>query len=74
MQKNPEKESPLEVLRIKAGVTQEAVSEALGVTDHSYRNWVKGRSEAKLTIRQVKSLCEILRCQLKDLPDDFFEQ
>ncbi len=59
---------------MKAGVTQEAVSEALGVTDHSYRNWVKGRSEAKLSIRQVKALCEILKCDLKDLPDDFFEQ
>ncbi|MBE9159735.1 helix-turn-helix transcriptional regulator [Nodosilinea sp. LEGE 06152] len=74
MEQSSKKESPLEVLRMKAGVTQEAVSEALGVTDHSYRNWVKGRSEARLTIRQVKALCAILKCELKDLPDDFFEQ
>jgi DNA-binding XRE family transcriptional regulator len=74
MAESSRKESPLEVLRMKAGVTQEAISDALGVTDHSYRNWVKGRSEAKLTIRQVKALCRILNCSLEDLPDDFFEQ
>lgn len=59
---------------MRADVTQEEVSKALGVTDHTYRNWVKGRAEAKLTIRQVKALCEVLNCELKDLPDDFFEQ
>jgi DNA-binding XRE family transcriptional regulator len=73
MQQNSKKESPLEVLRKRADVTQEAVATAIGVTDHTYRNWIKGRAEAKLTIRQIKSLCEVLGCELKDLPNDFFE-
>ena len=64
----------MEVLRLNAGVTQERVSNALGVTDHTYRNWVKGRAEPKLTIRQIKALCKVLDCQLWDLPDDFYEQ
>ena len=74
MKQNSKRESPLEVLRMKADVTQDDVAKALGITDHTYRNWVKGRAKAQLTIRQVKALCNVLRCELKDLPDDFFEQ
>lgn len=58
-------------LREKLGLTQEAVAIALGVTDHTIRNWEKGRSEPRMTIRQVKKLCEVFNCSLSDLPDDF---
>jgi len=65
--------SPLTLveLRKKAGVTQKAVAEALQVTDHSVRNWEKGREEPRLFIWQVKALCGLLNCSLDDLPDNF---
>lgn len=58
-------------LREQRGLTQEAVAEALGVTDHTIRNWEKGRTEPRLTIRQIKRLCAVFECTLDDLPDDF---
>ncbi|ULP29975.1 MULTISPECIES: helix-turn-helix transcriptional regulator [Leptolyngbya] len=58
-------------LRKKAGVTQKAVADALGVTDHTVRNWEKGREEPRLFIWQVKALCDLLQCELGDLPDRF---
>lgn len=64
--------SPLELLREQAGKTQEEVAEALGVTDHTYRNWVKGRAIAKLTVRQIKTLCRVLNTPLEEMPDDFY--
>lgn len=61
----------VEVLRKRAQITQEALSEALGITDHTYRNWIKGRSEPLMSVRQMKKLCSLLECRLEDLPDDF---
>ncbi|HIK27970.1 MAG: helix-turn-helix domain-containing protein [Oscillatoriaceae bacterium SKW80] len=58
-------------LRGKAQVTQKQLADALGVTEHTVRNWEKGRAEAELQIWQVKALCKILRCSLDDLPDRF---
>jgi transcriptional regulator with XRE-family HTH domain len=74
MEQISKKESPLEALRMRANKTQEQVADALGVTDHTYRNWVKGRAVAKLTIQQVKALCDVLGCELRELPDDFAPQ
>jgi DNA-binding XRE family transcriptional regulator len=65
--------SPCEVfveLREKADLTQEQLAKAIGVTDHTVRNWEKGRSIPRLTISQVKALCRALKCSLDDLPDD----
>jgi len=58
-------------LRKKANVTQKAVAEALHVSDHTVRNWEKGRAEAELQLWQVKALCQILQCSLEELPDRF---
>jgi DNA-binding transcriptional regulator YiaG len=63
--------SPLVELREKVGLTQEALATALGVTDHTVRNWEKGRAEAKLSLKQFKTLCQILHCLPEDLPDSF---
>jgi DNA-binding Xre family transcriptional regulator len=41
------------------------------VTDHTVRNWEKGREEPRLFIWQVKALCDLLQCELGDLPDRF---
>lgn len=64
-------ESPLVALRSRSGLTQEALAGLLGVTDHTVRNWEKGRSEAKLTIKQFKLLCKHLQCSPDELPDSF---
>jgi DNA-binding XRE family transcriptional regulator len=66
--------SPLVQLRENAGLTQEALAQVLGVTDHTVRNWEKGRAEPKLTIKQMKALCQALQCNLSDLPDSFSPQ
>lgn len=63
--------SPLVDLRNKVGITQEALAAALEVTDHTVRNWEKGRSEAKLTLKQFKVLLKVLNCSPEDLPDSF---
>lgn len=60
-------------LREKAGITQKQLAEALKVTDHTIRNWEKGRAEAKLELWQVKEMCRILKCEVWDLPDTFKE-
>lgn len=65
------KESPLVALRTKAGLTQEALATELGVTDHTIRNWEKGRSEARLTIPQFKKLLQLLNCSPDEMPDSF---
>jgi DNA-binding XRE family transcriptional regulator len=58
-------------LRDKAGITQKQLADALKVTEHTVRNWEKGRAEAELQLWQVKALCQILQCSLEDLPDRF---
>ncbi|KAM3092673.1 helix-turn-helix transcriptional regulator [Phormidesmis sp. 146-35] len=63
--------STLVELRKRAGVTQKALADALGVTDHTVRNWEKGREEPRLFIWQVKALCSLLNCELEELPDHF---
>ena len=63
--------SPLVNLRKRAKVSQKVVAAALGVTDHTIRNWEKGRAEAELQLWQVKALCRVLKCSLEDLPDRF---
>lgn len=63
--------SILVLLRQRKGLTQEDLAKALEVTDHTIRNWEKGRSEPKLTIKQMKVLCRVLGCQLEELPDTF---
>ena len=61
--------SKLVELRKRAGVTQVALAKALGVTDHTIRNWEKGREEPRLYLWQTKRLCQLLDCSLEDLPD-----
>ncbi|WP_204150822.1 helix-turn-helix transcriptional regulator [Leptolyngbya sp. CCY15150] len=63
--------SSLVLLRQQKELTQEDLAKALGVTDHTIRNWEKGRAEPRLTIKQVKALCKVLECELNELPDTF---
>jgi len=60
----------LETLRKRAGVTQKKLAAELDITDHTYRNWLSGRSQPNLSIRQFKALCRVLKCNPDELPDD----
>ena len=60
----------LETLRKRAGLTQKQLADGIDITDHTYRNWLTGRSQPSLTIKQFKSLCRLLNCLPEELPDD----
>jgi transcriptional regulator with XRE-family HTH domain len=69
-----ESTSPLLKLIDRAGLNQKQVADALGVSSQTVNNWVRGRYKkepTKLSIRQVKILCQVLHCELDELPDDF---
>lgn len=68
-----ERELKVEALRKQAEITQVQLAYLLGITDHTYRNWIKGRTQPELTIPQIKKLCIALKCSLFELPDDFTE-
>jgi transcriptional regulator with XRE-family HTH domain len=56
-------------LRKQRNLSQRDIAQALGITDQTVSNWEQGRSEPRLTIRQVILLCRILNCYLTDLDD-----
>jgi DNA-binding XRE family transcriptional regulator len=58
-------------MRLEKNLTQRDIAVALGVTEDTVANWERGRSTPKLTIPQVKKLCEILEKPIEALPDDF---
>ncbi|MGD1906459.1 MAG: helix-turn-helix transcriptional regulator [Leptolyngbyaceae cyanobacterium] len=60
----------LEQLRKRAGLTQEQLAGGLNITDHTYRNWITGRSKPNLDFAQFKALCRLLKCSPEELPDD----
>ena len=56
-------------LRKQHNLSQRDIAQALGITDQTVSNWEQGRSEPRLTIRQVVLLCRILDCSLTYLDD-----
>jgi transcriptional regulator with XRE-family HTH domain len=56
-------------LRKQHHLSQRDIAQALGITDQTVSNWEQGRSEPRLTIRQVILLCRILNCSLTDFDD-----
>jgi DNA-binding XRE family transcriptional regulator len=58
-------------LRKKAGLTQEGLADLLKVTDHTIRNWEKGRTVPEWTPGQTLSVCQLLGCTLEELADAF---
>jgi len=41
------------------------------VTTRTWINWCQGNSTPKITIRQAKNICELLKLPLDKVPDDF---
>lgn len=58
-------------MRKALGLTQEDVANALGVTSRTIINWENGHHEPKLTIRQTKALCRLLKVSIEQIPDTF---
>ncbi|EDX78445.1 hypothetical protein MC7420_7098 [Coleofasciculus chthonoplastes PCC 7420] len=65
----PEKNARLTLtkLRQRAGLTQQELASAIGVTQKTISIWEKGSVEPKLTFEQTKLLIEVLNCTLDEL-------
>lgn len=65
----PEKKARLNLakLRQKAGLTQQELADALGVTQKTISIWEKGSVEPKLSLRQTKTLMDVLNCTFEEL-------
>ena len=68
-----EGDSPLEELRLaRTELTQDEFCVKIGIPRATYQRWIKGQTDAKPTIRQLKALAEILKIErIDELPDDF---
>jgi transcriptional regulator with XRE-family HTH domain len=70
-ERQQERESPLRKRREELGLTQRDIALALGKTDQTISNWETGIYEPKMTPREVKALCRLLKWTLEEMPDDF---
>ncbi|MBD1896594.1 helix-turn-helix domain-containing protein [Trichocoleus sp. DQ-A3] len=70
-ERQQERESPLRQRREELGLTQRDIALALGKTDQTISNWETGMYEPKLTPREMKALCRLLKWTLEELPDEF---
>ncbi len=59
--------SRLADLREKAGLTQKALAERVGVSEGTIANWENDRGGLDKMIAQTHGLCEALKCSLEDL-------
>ena len=67
-------QSPLMLLRKRAGLNQHDLARLLGVSRTTIMRWETGRATPKLSLIQVKALCRSLRVTVEDLPDNFSPQ
>lgn len=65
------KESILVSLRKELGLTQKTMADELGVSEQTVRNWEQGKAIPKLTIPQMKVLCQLLKRPIEQVPDYF---
>lgn len=64
-------ESPLKRRREELGLTQRDLAVAVDVSVQTVSNWETGRyKEAKMTLPQVKALCQVLQWTVEELPDE----
>ncbi|MGB3615515.1 MAG: helix-turn-helix transcriptional regulator [Elainellaceae cyanobacterium] len=63
--------SPIEVLRLeRTALTQDELAVRCGIPRSTYQRWIAGRTEAKLSMAQLKALCLELGIERVDeLPD-----
>lgn len=58
-------------LRLRAGLTQRAVSVALDVRENTVGDWERGNAEPRLPLSKVRKLIELYQCTLDELIDAF---
>jgi DNA-binding XRE family transcriptional regulator len=71
MTEERQQESLLKKRREELGLTQREVAQALDKTVQTISNWETGIYEPKMTPREVKALCRLLKWTLEELPDEF---
>lgn len=66
-------DSAWEALRIeRTTLTQDELAMYSGIPRSTYQRWIAGKTEAKLSIPQLKKLCQLLSIErIDELPDDF---
>ncbi len=71
--KKQESDSLLDALRIeRTTLNQDEFAMRCGIPRATYQRWISGRSEAKVTMSQLKCLCRELGIhRIEDLPDTF---
>jgi transcriptional regulator with XRE-family HTH domain len=65
--------SPIEALRMeRTNLTQDELAIYCGIPRSTYQRWIAGKTEAKLSLSQLKALCQKLGIErIDELPDDF---
>jgi transcriptional regulator with XRE-family HTH domain len=70
-ERQQQRESPLKRRREALGLTQRDIAQALDKTVQTISNWETGIYEPKMTPREVKALCRLLKWTLEEMPDEF---
>jgi transcriptional regulator with XRE-family HTH domain len=65
--------SAWDALRIeRTTLSQDELAVHCGIPPSTYQRWIAGKTEAKLSIPQLKKLCQLLGIErIDELPDDF---
>ena len=65
--------SPIEVLRLeRTQLTQDELAFRCGIPRSTYQRWIAGRTEAKLSLSQLKALCRELGIErVEEIPEYF---
>jgi transcriptional regulator with XRE-family HTH domain len=68
-----ESKSALDTLRIeRTKYSQEELAKRCGIPLRTYMRWISGKTPARLTPSQMKTLCRELNIlKVEDIPDDF---
>ena len=68
-------DSWLEILRIeRTTFSQDELAFHCGIPRATYQRWITGKTEVKLTIPQLKTLCKVLGIEkVSELPDEELE-
>ena len=71
-----ESDSMIEALRIeRTNFNQKEFLKRCGIPHKTYRRWITGETEGKLSLKQIKALCRELKIKsIEELPDDFAEK
>jgi transcriptional regulator with XRE-family HTH domain len=62
-----ENQLTLAKLRLRAGLTQRQLADALGITVKTVSAWERGIGEPHLTIGETQHLMEVLQCSFEEL-------